>query len=94
MWNVFDTSFVVVFFVYLGLRLMGLYYGDSAFCLVRYITTLTTDNALVQMSETAFDILAIDACILFPRYALINMPPCTTHYETAAGWLSSRCQTT
>ncbi|KAL0569007.1 hypothetical protein V5O48_012959, partial [Marasmius crinis-equi] len=51
MWNVFDTSFVVIFFVYLGLRVSGLAYDNP------------------ESSEMAFDMLAIDACILFPRLA-------------------------
>ncbi|KAJ8078670.1 hypothetical protein PM082_012953 [Marasmius tenuissimus] len=51
MWNVFDTSFVAIFFLYLGFRLSGLVYEDPHF------------------TEMAFDILAIDACILFPRLA-------------------------
>ena len=29
MWNVFDTSFVVVFLAYLGFRIKGLAYGDG-----------------------------------------------------------------
>ncbi|KAG7092355.1 hypothetical protein E1B28_008715 [Marasmius oreades] len=51
MWNVFDTSFVVIFFSYLAFRLKGLAYNDD------------------ESSDTAFDLLAIDACILFPRLA-------------------------
>ena len=31
MWNLFDSSFVVVFLVYLGLRLKGLIYNDGTF---------------------------------------------------------------
>ncbi|KAF9264785.1 receptor-activated Ca2+-permeable cation channel [Marasmius fiardii PR-910] len=56
MWNVFDASFIVIFLSYLGFRLKGLAYGDYP---------QPPDDA----SETAFDLLAIDACILFPRLA-------------------------
>jgi hypothetical protein len=30
MWNVFDTSFVLVFLCYIGMRIKGLSYGDLA----------------------------------------------------------------
>ena len=71
MWNVFDTTFIVITAIYLILRLKGLSSGDRELYLssrsnstpdqvgVRFITDSTSD--------LGFDILACGACILFPR---------------------------
>ena len=69
MWNVFDTSFIIIFLLYIMLRVRGLATGDGKF------QTLVLDGNFLRLkrvlsesvSKFGFDILACGACILFPR---------------------------
>lgn len=70
MWNIFDTTFVVITAVYIVLRWKGLSTGD------RELYPSTSDSpphpvgplfTIGSTSDLGFDILACGACILFPR---------------------------
>lgn len=69
MWNAFDTSFLIITFAYLVLRVRGLITQDGVYQFLRYKPRCTKDPCKDRISDMAFDVLACGACVLFPRYA-------------------------
>ena len=71
MWNVFDASFIIIFLLYIILRIKGLATGDGESRILERagMQYTETETGLLSgsSSEFGFDILACGACILFPR---------------------------
>jgi hypothetical protein len=74
MWNVFDSTFIVVTTLYLILRVKGLSSGDCEWRFLFYLSQSPIHKSIASTSDLGFDILACGACILFPRFDRYLVP--------------------